>query len=61
MFHRSPAAWTNLVLEAIEFHHGGAEGRSIEAMLLSDADALDSLGVLGILKEFAMIPAEPTA
>lgn len=48
------------VLEAIEYHHGGAAGRSAEAVLLSDADALDSIGVLGVVKEFAMIPAEPS-
>jgi uncharacterized protein len=46
------------VLEAIRFHHGGSAERSIEAVLISDADALDSLGVLGVVKEFAMIPAE---
>ncbi len=55
---RCPAAWMPLILEAIEFHHGGAAERSIEAVLLADADALDSLGVLGVLKEFAMIPAD---
>ncbi|MCL4402492.1 MAG: HD domain-containing protein [Acidobacteria bacterium] len=56
---RCPAETTGRVLEAIRFHHGGADGRSSEAVLLSDADALDSLGVLGVLKEFAMIPAAP--
>ena len=29
----------------------------METLLLGDADALDSLGVVGVLKEFAMIPA----
>lgn len=48
------------VLEAIEYHHGGAGGRDIEAVLLADADALDSLGALGIAKELAMIPAQPS-
>ena len=57
---RCPRARMALAVEAIEYHHGGAAGRSTEAILLSDADALDSLGVLGVLKEFAMIPAEPS-
>ena len=48
------------VLEAIEYHHGGSAGRPAEAVLLSDADALDSIGVLGVVKEFAMIPARPS-
>jgi hypothetical protein len=55
----TPREQAERALEAIEFHHGGAAGRSIEAVLLSDADALDSLGALGLLKEFAMIPAVP--
>jgi uncharacterized protein len=53
-----PPDRTALVLEAIEFHHGGSEGRSTEAILLSDADALDALGVIGVLREFAMLPCE---
>jgi uncharacterized protein len=53
-----PAKRIATVLEAIEFHHGGFAGRRTETVLLGDADALDSLGVLGVLKEFAMIPAE---
>ena len=52
-----PAKWVGPVLEAIEFHHGGGAGRAVETLLLGDADALDSLGVVGVLKEFAMIPA----
>jgi uncharacterized protein len=55
---RCPAKRIAIVLEAIEFHHGGFAGRRTETVLLGDADALDSLGVLGVLKEFAMIPAE---
>jgi uncharacterized protein len=46
------------VLEAIEFHHGGADERCAEAILLRDADALDGLGVIGVLREFASIPTE---
>ena len=52
-----PQAQAAAVLDAIRFHHGGSEGRAPETVLLGDADALDSLGVLGIIKEFAMIPA----
>jgi hypothetical protein len=46
------------VLEAIEFHHGGADERCAEAILLRDADALDGMGVIGVLREFASIPTE---
>ena len=55
---RYPTDRMALVLEAIEFHHGGSEGRSTEAVLLSDADAIDALGVIGVLREFAMLPCE---
>ena len=41
------------ILECIEFHHSGNPGRSIEAILLSDADALDFLGVVGVLRDFS--------
>jgi uncharacterized protein len=44
---------TDLVLECIEHHHSGDSERSIEAILLSDADALDFLGVVGILRDFS--------
>ncbi len=53
-----PAELTTIVLETIEFHHGGAEGRSLEAMLLADADALEGLGLIGLLRECAMLPTE---
>lgn len=45
-----------LVLECIEFHHGGPENRSIESILFANADALDLLGALGMLRIFAMNP-----
>ena len=44
------------VLECIEYHHGGNEHRSIESKLLSDADAIDFFGVIGILREFSTKP-----
>jgi HD superfamily phosphodiesterase len=46
------------VLEAIEYHHGGAGERCVEAILLRDADALDGMGAIGVLREFAMVPTE---
>ncbi len=46
------------VLECIEFHHQAAPGRSLEAMLLFDADALDFLGVVGILREASRNPKD---
>jgi hypothetical protein len=55
---KCPQELMDLVLEAIEFHHGGADDRSIEAQLLRDADALDGIGVIGLLREMAQIPTE---
>jgi HD superfamily phosphodiesterase len=55
---KCPAALMARVLEAIEYHHGGADERCIEAVLLRDADALDGLGTIGVLREFASIPTE---
>ena len=55
---KCPAAVMNRVLEAIEYHHGGADERCIEAVLLRDADALDGIGAMGVLREFASIPTE---
>lgn len=51
-----PADKAAKVLECIEFHHGGDPERSIESRLLTDADALDMLGVVGTLRIFAMWP-----
>ena len=50
-----------LVLEAIRTHHVGGAGRSLEASLLSDADALDFLGVVGVLRMFSMAPRDLAA
>src|SRR3954451_10209844 len=55
---KCPAAVMERVLEAIEYHHGGADERCAEAVLLRDADALDGLGAMGVLREFASIPTE---
>jgi uncharacterized protein len=42
-----------LVLECIKLHHSGGLNRSTESILLSDADALDFLGVVGVLRDFS--------
>ncbi len=49
-------ALQELVLECIRLHHTGGPGRSIESVLLSDADALDFLGVVGVLRDFSKNP-----
>ena len=46
------------VLECIESHHLGDPNRRIEAILLSDADALDFLGAVGILRDVARKPRD---
>ena len=46
------------ILECIEYHHRGDPGRRIESILLSDADALDFLGSVGILRDFAKKPKD---
>ena len=55
---KCPADRMERVLEAIEYHHGGADERCIEAILLRDADALDGMGAMGLLRECASIPTE---
>lgn len=47
-----------LVLECIEFHHSGDPQRSLESILLSDSDALDFLGVVGVLRDFSKNPRD---
>jgi uncharacterized protein len=46
------------LLECIETHHTGGSNRRIEAILLSDADALDFLGVVGVLRDFSKKPGD---
>lgn len=48
-----PTERLDLILECIEYHHGSAEKRSYESVLMSDADALDFLGVIGIERIFS--------
>jgi hypothetical protein len=47
-----------VILEAIKFHHNCAPDRRIESILLSDADALDFLGIVGILRDFSKNPKD---
>ena len=51
-----PEDLKNLVLEIIQYHHGGSPDRSIESKLFTDADMLDLLGVVGVLRIFSMVP-----
>lgn len=53
-----PEDWVTRVLECIEFHHNGDPGKSIEAILLSDADGLDFLGAVGVLRDFSKAPKD---
>ncbi|MBN1963648.1 MAG: HD domain-containing protein [Anaerolineae bacterium] len=48
-----PAGFIALVTECIAYHHAPDPGRSIEAILLCDADALDFLGAVGVLRIFS--------
>jgi uncharacterized protein len=40
-----------LILDCIEYHHADNSARCLEVQLLSDADALDFLGVVGVLRD----------
>ena len=46
------------VLECIGGHHSSESNMSIEAILLRDADVLDFLGVVGILRDFSKKPKD---
>lgn len=48
-----PDEFIQAVVECILTHHQYAPNRRSEAILLSDADALDFLGAFGALREFA--------
>jgi uncharacterized protein len=47
-----------LILDCIEFHHSDNSARGLEVQLLSDADALDFLGVVGVLRDFSKNPKD---
>jgi HD superfamily phosphodiesterase len=51
-----PEDFMDLILECIEYHHGGKSGRSNESVLFTDADALDIIGVAGTVKIFSIVP-----
>lgn len=53
-----PRVFIDHVLEVIALHHRGDPDKSIEAILLSDADALDFLGVVGVLRDFSKNPKD---
>ena len=42
-----------VILDCIEFHHANNAAHCLEVQLLSDADALDFLGVVGVLRDFS--------
>jgi uncharacterized protein len=48
-----PSDEAQLILDCIEFHHTDNSARCLEVQLLSDADALDFLGVVGVLRDFS--------
>jgi uncharacterized protein len=48
----------DLVLTCIRLHHSGGSDTCIESVLLSDADALDFLGVVGVLRDFSKNPQD---
>jgi uncharacterized protein len=56
--HGYPEDFARLVLECIEFHHSPCPERSLEAILLCDADALDFPGVVGVLRDFSKNPRD---
>ena len=54
-----PPDATRVVLDAIEHHPPGASpGRSVEALLLKEAVALDYLGAVGLSRVLAMVGIE---
>lgn len=56
--HECPAALKALVLECIGLHHAAGSDRCVEAILLRDADTLDFLGVVGILRDVSKNPRD---
>jgi uncharacterized protein len=53
-----PEVTVDLVVECIRTHHSGDPARPIEAVLLSDADGLDFLGAIGVMRDFSKSPRE---
>lgn len=53
-----PEHLKQLVLECIALHHVAGSNRSVEAALMRDADALDFLGAVGVLRDFSKNPRD---
>lgn len=53
-----PDETKSLVLECIALHHSGGSERSLESILLRDADALDFLGIVGMMRDFSKNPRD---
>lgn len=53
-----PEDLKRLVLECIALHHTAGSDRSLEAALMRDADALDFLGAVGVLRDFSKNPRD---
>ncbi len=56
--HNCPADLKARILECIALHHKAGSERSLEATLLRDADGLDFLGVVGVLRDFSKNPRD---
>lgn len=56
--HDYPPNEIPLIVDCIGFHHQAGMHSRIEAILLRDADALDFLGVVGILRDFSKTPRD---
>jgi len=56
--HDCPVKLKARILECIALHHSAGSDRSLESILLRDADALDFLGVVGVLRDFAKNPRD---
>jgi uncharacterized protein len=56
--HGFAAEFIDQVAECIIFHHQSGQNSSPEALLLRDADALDFLGAVGVLRDFSKQPKE---
>ncbi len=56
--HNCPEEIRDLILECIEHHHAAGSDRSLESILLRDADALDFLGVVGVFRNFSINPRD---
>lgn len=56
-----PAAAVPVILEAIEYHdyRDQRPAPSTEALLLREADFLDFLGIIGLVREYGRGPADP--